>query len=143
MTTPSATKLLLSVEDAADFLGVSRSTMYDLMRTRAIASVRIGRCRRISLDALRTYVDHLPAQTVNPSPGHDGSADGQARARRRLDLLARGATTLGSDGEPRLRRDRQAHPKDRVRAYQDWGTHQAAWADPRHRGWPRHRRGSV
>jgi excisionase family DNA binding protein len=66
MTTPSATKLLLSVEEATDLLGISRSTMYDLMRTRAIASVRIGRCRRISLDALRTYVDQLPAKTVDP-----------------------------------------------------------------------------
>ena len=66
MTTTSATKLLLSVEEAADLLGVSRSTMYDLMRTRTIASVRIGRCRRISLDALRAYVDRLPAETVDP-----------------------------------------------------------------------------
>ena len=65
MNTP-ATKLLLSVEEAADLLGISRSTMYDLLRTRAIASVRIGRCRRISLDALRQYVDRLPAETVDP-----------------------------------------------------------------------------
>jgi excisionase family DNA binding protein len=62
----SATKLLLSVEEAADLPGVSRSTMYDLMRSRAIASVRIGRCRRISLDALRTYVDRLSAETIDP-----------------------------------------------------------------------------
>ncbi len=67
MTTPSVAKLLLSVEEAADLLGVSRSTMYDLMRTRAITSVRIGRCRRIPLDALRAYVDHLPAETVDPA----------------------------------------------------------------------------
>jgi excisionase family DNA binding protein len=62
----TATKLLLSVEEAADLLGVSRSTMYDLMRTRTIASVRIGRCRRISVDTLRAYADHLPADTVDP-----------------------------------------------------------------------------
>ena len=65
MSTP-ATQLLLSVEEAADLLGVSRSTMYDLMRTRAVASVRIGRCRRISLEALRAYVEHLPAATIDP-----------------------------------------------------------------------------
>jgi excisionase family DNA binding protein len=65
-TTQPAPKLLLSVEEAAELLGVSRSTMYDLMRTRAIASVRIGRCRRISLDALRRYVERLPAETVDP-----------------------------------------------------------------------------
>ncbi len=65
MNTP-ATKLLLSVEEAADLLAASRSTMYDLMRTRTIPSVRIGRCRRISLDVLRSYVDRLPAETVDP-----------------------------------------------------------------------------
>jgi excisionase family DNA binding protein len=66
MSTPSATKLLLSVEEAADLLGVSRSTMYDLMRTHAISSVRIGRCRRIPFAALREYVGRLPDETVDP-----------------------------------------------------------------------------
>ncbi len=65
MNTP-AIKLLLSVEEAADLLGVSRSTMYDLMRTRAIGSVRIGRCRRIALHALEEYIERLPAETVDP-----------------------------------------------------------------------------
>ncbi len=65
MTTP-ATKLLLSVEEAADLLGVSRTTVYDLLRTRTLGSVRIGRCRRISLDALQEYVERLPSQTVDP-----------------------------------------------------------------------------
>ncbi len=62
----SATKLLLSVEEAADLLGVSRTTVYDLLRTRTLGSVRIGRCRRISLDALRAYVERLPAETIDP-----------------------------------------------------------------------------
>jgi excisionase family DNA binding protein len=65
MSTPAA-KLLLSVEEAADLLGVSRTTVYDLLRTRTLASVRIGRCRRISLDVLQEYVDRLPSQTVDP-----------------------------------------------------------------------------
>ena len=62
----TATKLLLSVEEAADLLGVSRTTVYDLLRTRTLGSVRIGRCRRISLDALQEYVERLPFQTVDP-----------------------------------------------------------------------------
>jgi len=66
MTNLPTTKLLLSVEEAADLLGVSRSTMYELLRTRTVPSVRIGRCRRISLDELRDYVDRLPAETVDP-----------------------------------------------------------------------------
>jgi excisionase family DNA binding protein len=66
MTTPSATKLLLSVEEAADLLGVSRTTVYDLLGTRTLASVRIGRCRRIALHALQEYIDRLPGETVDP-----------------------------------------------------------------------------
>ena len=66
MTMP-ALKLLLSVEEAAELLGVSRSTLYDLLRTRAIDSVRIGRCRRIAVDALRAYIDRLPIETSDPA----------------------------------------------------------------------------
>ena len=64
MTT--ATKLLLSVEEAAELLGLSRTTVYDLLRTRTLTSVRIGRCRRIALHALQEYIDRLPAETVDP-----------------------------------------------------------------------------
>ena len=41
--------------------------IYDLMRTREIPSVRIGRCRRITLDALHAYVDQLDRATVDPA----------------------------------------------------------------------------
>ncbi len=66
MSTATATNLLLSVEEAAELLGVSRTTVYDLLRTRTLGSVRIGRCRRISLDALQEYVEKLPSRTVDP-----------------------------------------------------------------------------
>ena len=46
---------------------MSRSTLYDLLRTRAIDSVRIGRCRRINVDALRAYIERLPVETADPA----------------------------------------------------------------------------
>jgi excisionase family DNA binding protein len=55
-------RLLVSVEDAAELLDVGRSTVYDLMRTRSVPSVRIGRCRRIPLDGLRAYIAELESE---------------------------------------------------------------------------------
>ena len=52
-------RLLLSPEEAAESLGVCRSRLYDLIRKREIASVRIGRSRRIPAAALRAYLERL------------------------------------------------------------------------------------
>lgn len=52
-------KILLTAEEAAEVLGVGKSTVYDLMRMRLLRSVRIGRSRRIPVDACRELVDRL------------------------------------------------------------------------------------
>ncbi len=39
-------------------LKVSRSTVYDLIRTRRLASITIGRSRRIPAHALTAYIHH-------------------------------------------------------------------------------------
>jgi excisionase family DNA binding protein len=53
-------KLLLTPEEAAEVLGVARSTVYDLMRLQVLRSVKIGRkCRRIPLAACREMIDRL------------------------------------------------------------------------------------
>ncbi|KLL12944.1 MULTISPECIES: helix-turn-helix domain-containing protein [Protofrankia] len=52
-------KLLLTTTEAAELLGVSRTTVYELLNTEQIESVRIGRARRIPRTALVTYVDRL------------------------------------------------------------------------------------
>jgi excisionase family DNA binding protein len=36
---------------------VCRSRVYDLMRTRVLPSVKIGRARRVPVSAVRAYVD--------------------------------------------------------------------------------------
>ena len=54
-------RLLLTVEQAAQMLGVGRSTMYGLILDGAVESVRIGRLRRVPADALPKYLDQLRA----------------------------------------------------------------------------------
>ena len=50
-------RLLLTPEETAEALNVARSTVYDLIRMRAIPSVKIGRARRIPVHALLAYVE--------------------------------------------------------------------------------------
>jgi excisionase family DNA binding protein len=52
-------QLLLTPEQAAEVLNISRATVYDLLRLRALASVKIGRARRIPRSAVQEYVDRL------------------------------------------------------------------------------------
>jgi excisionase family DNA binding protein len=52
-------RLLLSPDQVAESLGVCRSRVYDLMRTRVLPSVKIGRARRVPASAVRAYVDQL------------------------------------------------------------------------------------
>lgn len=51
--------LLLRVEDAAELLNVGRSTVYDLIRSRRLRSVKIGRRRLIPRDAIADVVADL------------------------------------------------------------------------------------
>ncbi|MEX5711372.1 helix-turn-helix domain-containing protein [Parafrankia sp. FMc6] len=46
-TTKPVPQVLLTVEDAAEMLGIGRTLLYSLIRTGAITSVRIGRLRRL------------------------------------------------------------------------------------------------
>jgi excisionase family DNA binding protein len=59
MTTPDIPRLLLTVEQAAEVLGVGRSTMYALVLSDTVESIHIGRLRRIPADALAIYVSAL------------------------------------------------------------------------------------
>ncbi|KQX16805.1 excisionase [Streptomyces sp. Root431] len=46
----------VTVPEVMDALKLSRSKVYDLIRSRALPSYTEGRCRRMPLDALRTYM---------------------------------------------------------------------------------------
>lgn len=53
-------KLLLTPEEAAEVLGLTRSTIYELLRLRLLRSVKIGRkYRRIPVEACRELIDRL------------------------------------------------------------------------------------
>jgi excisionase family DNA binding protein len=52
-------KLMVTVEEAAKLLSLSRAMLYRLMERRCIASVKVGTARRIPLRALQQYVDSL------------------------------------------------------------------------------------
>lgn len=63
MTTSTAPKVLLTVEEAAERLQIGRTTLYQLIRTGAITSVRIGRLRRLRPADLDAYAARLSAAT--------------------------------------------------------------------------------
>jgi len=53
---PHNEPLLLTVEQAADRLGIGRSLFYELITHGDIESITIGRLRRIPTDALAAYI---------------------------------------------------------------------------------------
>ena len=55
-------RLLMTVPEAADALAISRSKLYELIASGAIASIRIDGSRRIPLIALEEYVSKLLAE---------------------------------------------------------------------------------
>ena len=63
MTTDTSTHLVMTVEEAAQRLGIGRTFMYALVKSGAIESVEfkvcIGRLRRIPEDALTAFVRAL------------------------------------------------------------------------------------
>ena len=61
-------RLLLTVEEAAEWLGVGRSLMYQLIGSGQVRSVRIGRLRRVTPDALNAYVAALDEGRRHPDP---------------------------------------------------------------------------
>lgn len=70
----TAERLLLSAEEAADLLNISRRYLYNLLRTGELESVKIGHLRRIPRTALDTYVDSLRSHTSRPGGDPDSSA---------------------------------------------------------------------
>ena len=56
-------RIVLTVEEAAEALGIGRSLMYELIGSGAVESVQIGRLRRGPADALGEYVSRLRADS--------------------------------------------------------------------------------
>jgi excisionase family DNA binding protein len=57
-TQPSTpVRLLLTVPEVASALGVCRNVVYELVLTGQLASIKIGRLRRVPIGALETFIN--------------------------------------------------------------------------------------
>jgi excisionase family DNA binding protein len=63
-------RVLLTPEEAAQRLALSRTTIYELIRTGELRSVKVGRARRIPVAALGEFVNGL----FDPDPGGERGA---------------------------------------------------------------------
>ena len=54
-----ANPLLLTPKAAAERLSLAESTLYQLLTSGQIESVKIGRARRVPIDALTAYISRL------------------------------------------------------------------------------------
>jgi len=48
---------LLDTKEAADFLGIGRSKVYDFMASQDLPYVKLGKCRRIPKVALKIFAE--------------------------------------------------------------------------------------
>jgi excisionase family DNA binding protein len=55
-------RLLYSVEEAADLLGIGRTFMFHLLATGEIDSFKIGKRRKVPRDALDGYIERLRSE---------------------------------------------------------------------------------
>jgi excisionase family DNA binding protein len=60
--TESRLPILFSVEEVADILHIGRSTVFNLIKQGKIQSIKLGRSRRVPIDAMQTYVDELVSE---------------------------------------------------------------------------------
>ena len=57
-------QLLVTPEEAARRLSVGRTTIYELMSRGELHSVNIGRCRRVPVSSLSSFVNRLIGHAV-------------------------------------------------------------------------------
>jgi excisionase family DNA binding protein len=55
-------KLLLTPEEAAQALNISRTKVFELLQVEALRSVKIGKSRRIPTEAVREFVACLSGE---------------------------------------------------------------------------------
>jgi excisionase family DNA binding protein len=59
MTADEIPPILFTPEEVARLLGISRCRVFDLIRQRELASVKVGALRRVSARAVHEYVGRL------------------------------------------------------------------------------------
>jgi excisionase family DNA binding protein len=68
MMTVVQEKLLLTVPEAAARLGVARTFLYARVMRGELASIKLGRARRITIMALEQFVARLVAEQQGTTP---------------------------------------------------------------------------
>lgn len=64
-------RLLLKPPEVAEALGLSRSRVYELLASGELPALRIGSSVRVSVEALRRWVDGSVDEPVKPRPEAD------------------------------------------------------------------------
>jgi excisionase family DNA binding protein len=59
VTVRADNRVALTVEEAAERLGIGRTLMYQLLASGEVRSLRVGRLRRVPVDALIEYIERL------------------------------------------------------------------------------------
>lgn len=54
--------LLLKPPDAAKLLGLSRTTVYRLIESRELQSIKVGRCLRVPREAIPEFIERKLAE---------------------------------------------------------------------------------
>jgi excisionase family DNA binding protein len=49
-------KVLLTIDEAAQALSIGRTLLYDLLMRKQIASIKVGRVRRVPVAAIDAYI---------------------------------------------------------------------------------------
>lgn len=75
---PFPSRTLLTVEEAAEWLGIGRTRVFALVKSGDIESVRIGRLRRISIDALTAYTARLAVPSGSELPTNESEMNDAA-----------------------------------------------------------------
>ena len=65
---PDMNAILIKPADAAKLLGIGKSFLYLLMASGQIASVKIGKSRRIPVAALKSWVEAKTAEQARTRP---------------------------------------------------------------------------
>ena len=66
-------QLLVTVEEGARRLGCGRTALYERVRKGEIESIKLGRSRRIPVDALEAYVERLRQEQADEQYSPVGS----------------------------------------------------------------------
>jgi excisionase family DNA binding protein len=94
------TPLLLSAEQGAQELGVGRTQMFELIKSGAVESVKIGRSRRIPRAALLEFVERLRSRAAaaeGPLVQASQVVDGAETGTPGRDAAGQGATAVGRE----------------------------------------------